>query len=403
MKRLKILLVIALVFCSIGIGQAQTPQLELKAPSGILMEAHNGEVLWAKEPHRRQPVASLTKMMTLTLALEAYMEGRIGLEDMLTASPYASSMGGSQIWWEAGEQLPFRDALYAIGVGSANDAAVVVAEALAGSETQFAARMNQRAQELGLQNTKFVNASGLPASMTSGSGEAHYSTALDMANLARHLIGLPLALEIASTYKYVIRENKRNEVVLWNWNRMIDRTMEESGRRYGYPGMDGLKTGSTTEAGYCLAASAQKDGLRLISVVLGAKNSQERQEDTQRLLDWGFRNFQAVVITHKGDVIGQAPVLRGSREKVDVVAGQDFTIVLPRREKAEIRQELRLHPHLVAPLEEGAVVGQLVVFLGDQEKATIDLITGQRVPKGNLWQLTKGTLKGLLMSLFSKQ
>ena len=251
------------------------------------------------------------------------------------ASPYASSMGGSQIWWEAGEHMSLKDALYAIAVGSANDASVAVAEFMAGSEEAFVKRMNERAGQLGLQNTHFVNSNGLP----SNKGE-HYSTAYDIASLSRHALTVPKLMELVGTYHYVIIPGRKNEVVLWNYNRMLDRTMSATGSSYGYPGLDGIKTGSTTEAGYCLAATAERSDLRLIAVVLGAESSAKREEDIRTLLDYGFRTYRAEVIATEGEVLGQAKVRRGRTEQVPVVAAQSLKVPVPRAAADSIERQL---------------------------------------------------------------
>ena len=387
-----------LLACLLSAGMGFAQELDVSAPSAILMEATSGQVIYEKEPHRRQPVASLVKIMTLVLALEDLAAGRLHLEDPIVASPYASSMGGSQIWWEAGEHMPLKDALYAIAVGSANDASVAVAEFMAGSEEAFVKRMNERAGQLGLQNTHFVNSNGLP----SNKGE-HYSTAYDIASLSRHALTVPKLMELVGTYHYVIRPGRKNEVVLWNYNRMLDRTMSATGRSYGYPGLDGIKTGSTTEAGYCLAATAERSDLRLIAVVLGAESSAKREEDIRTLLDYGFRTYRAEVIATEGEVLGQAKVRRGRTEQVPVVAAQSLKVPVPRAAADSIERQLLIEKDLTAPVSKQQVIGTLIALYEGEELGRIDLVAGEDVPRGSLWQIIRGTGRDLLHSLFSNK
>lgn len=387
-----------LLLCLLIAGMGFAQELNVSAPSAVLMEATSGRVLYQKEPHRRQPVASLVKIMTLTLALEELASGRLRMEDPIVASPYASSMGGSQIWWEAGEHMPLKDALYAIAVGSANDASVALAEFMTGSEDAFVQRMNERASQLGLQDTHFVNSNGLPTKK----GE-HYSTAQDIANLSRHALAVPLLMELVSTYHYVIRPRRKNEVVLWNYNRMLDRTMSETGRSYGYPGLDGIKTGSTTEAGYCLAATAERADLRLISVVLGAESSAKREEDIRTLLDYGFRTYRAEVIAQKDEILGEAKVRRGKTEQVPIVAAQSLKVAVPRAAGGRIERQLLLEKDLIAPLAKQQIIGTLIALYEGEELGRIDLVAGEDVPRGSLWQIIRGTGRDLLHSLFSNK
>jgi D-alanyl-D-alanine carboxypeptidase (penicillin-binding protein 5/6) len=387
-----------LLLCLLIAGMGFAQELDVSAPSAVLMEATSGRFLYEKEPHRRQPVASLVKIMTMTLALEELALGRLRMEDPIVASPYASSMGGSQIWWEAGEHMPLKDALYAIAVGSANDASVALAEFMTGSEDAFVQRMNERASQLGLQDTHFVNSNGLPTKK----GE-HYSTAQDIANLSRHALAVPLLMELVSTYHYVIRPGRKNEVVLWNYNRMLDRTMSETGRSYGYPGLDGIKTGSTTEAGYCLAATAERSDLRLISVVLGAESSAKREEDIRTLLDYGFRTYRAEVIAQKDEILGEAKVRRGKTEQVPIVAAQSLKVAVPRAAGDRIERQLLLEKDLIAPLAKQQIIGTLIALYEGEELGRIDLVAGEDVPRGSLWQIIRGTGRDLLHSLFSNK
>ena len=241
-------------------------ELDLTAKAALLMEASSGQILYAKDIDQPLPVASISKLMTLILVLEAVDAGKIALDDIVTASEYAASMGGSQVWLEKGEQLTLAELLYAVAVGSGNDASVAVAEYLAGSEPAFVALMNEKADKLGLTNTEYSNASGLPPSILGSSGRQVMS-ARDVAVLCRYALSVPLLLDFVSTYEYTMRADSTKKPVLWNYNKLLRR----------YQGVDGFKTGFTTEAGHCIAATAERSDLRLIAVVLGSTSDAARK------------------------------------------------------------------------------------------------------------------------------
>ncbi|HHY46665.1 MAG TPA: D-alanyl-D-alanine carboxypeptidase, partial [Firmicutes bacterium] len=259
------------------------PRLAITAPSAILIEATSGRVLYEKDAHAKRPPASITKIMTMLLAMEAIQQGKIKLEDKVIASERASLQGGSQIWLEVGEEMSLADLLKAIAVVSANDASVAVAEHIAGAEEIFVDMMNRRAAELGMKDTHFVNATGLPA-------PGHLTSAYDIAVMSRELVKHPKVHEWFTIWIDYLRSGKN---ILVNTNRLIK----------DYKGCDGLKTGYTEEAGYCLAATASRDGLRLIAVVLGLPDSKVRFQETAKLLDYGFRYFVGVPVAKRDQVI----------------------------------------------------------------------------------------------------
>jgi len=306
-------------------------------------------------------------------------------------------MGGSQIWLEVGEQMTMKDMLYAIAVGSANDAAVAVAEYLAGSEASFAAEMNRKAQELGMRNTVFSNASGLPP-RTLGMDAEHHSSAYDLAVLCRHAVRVPHLLEMVSTPEYTMRPDTTRKPHLYTLNELLDRVLE-SGRRYGYPGLDGIKTGMTSEAGYCLAATAERDGMRLISVVLGAPTKEARTKDTVTLLDYGFRTYEPVTIARAGEPLGEAVVSWGKVEKVSVSTVEDLTIGLPRGSVGELTREIDWKKELAAPLHKGEVLGELVVKRNGKEIARVDVAADFDVERANVFQMLLRMSKRLLQSI----
>jgi D-alanyl-D-alanine carboxypeptidase (penicillin-binding protein 5/6) len=271
-------------------------------------------------------------------------------------------MGGSQVWLEPGEQLTLEEMLYAIAVGSANDAAVAAAEYLAGSESAFASLMNQRARELGLIHSEYSNASGLPPTLL-GLGGRQVMSARDVAELARHALTVPRLLEFVSTYEYTMRSNSTKKPVLWNNNKLLRR----------YQGVDGLKTGFTTEAGYCIAATAKRDELRLIAVVLGSSSEASRESDITKLLDYGFREYTTHLVIPKQTAVGEIMIPKGIPEKVNVVVSRDFYVTVKRGEQAQITTEVSIDDSLPVPLTTDISVGKITAYLKDQPVAEMEL------------------------------
>ncbi|WP_324718193.1 D-alanyl-D-alanine carboxypeptidase family protein [Carboxydochorda subterranea] len=334
-----------------SVAPPAAPDLKLTSKAAVLMDAASGQVLYELHPDEALPPASVTKIMTLMLALEAVQDGRVRMTDEVVASDHAASMGGSQIWLEPGERMSLRDLLYAIGVGSANDAAVAVAEHLAGSEPAFVEMMNQRARQLGMKHTHFANSTGLPPQETGDPGP-HVASARDLAILSRQAIQTPGLLDFVSTWEYTMRHNSIKKPVLYNFNRLLKR----------YPGVDGLKTGMTSEAGYCVAATSVRDHLRLIAVTMGAPTAKDRDADVRALFDWGFRRYEARRLASKGDVVGQAEVVRGDPMWVPLVLAQDAFMTVERGSRLTVRQEAELPGILVAPLAADARVGTVRIL-----------------------------------------
>ena len=345
---------------------------EVKSPSATLMDAATGQVLWAKDDHERRPPASVTKLMTLDLVMEALASGQIKLDDMVTASAYAESWGGTQIWLEAGERMTVEALLFAVAVRSANDAAVALAEYIAGSEPGFVTMMNQRAQALGMRDTIYANVHGLP------SQEDHLTSAYDQALLARHIVlSHPEVLKYTSTWEYWLRKGQKNEVWLTNTNRGL----------VEYPGMDGLKTGWTEAAGYCLIATAQRDGQRLIAVALGAPSVKERNRDVYSLLDYGFNNFRSLVVARADEPLTRVAVDDGDSATVPVVPQHDVVLTLPRTVKTSVERRLELPSSLRAPVALGEQVGWLIVLQGNEPLQRMPLVTVAAVEHKSLWQM----------------
>lgn len=366
-------------------------QIPLVSKAAIVIDAASGRILFEHNAHQPLPPASVTKVMTLLLALEAVERGDVALTDMVTTSSRAASMGGTQIWLETGERMAFGDMLWAIAVGSANDASVAVAEYLAGTESAFAQLMTERARELGAQNTHFLNASGLPPAEVGFSGE-HVTSAYDMALISRHALTLPHFLDLVSTYgPVVMRPDGKREPELYNYNRML-RT---------YPGMDGIKTGFTNEAGYSLAATASRNGVRVIAVTFGAPTSASRDEDVRRLLDFGFSRLTAVQVRAEGEAVAQARVHRGLPETVDLIVQEDVFATILRGESEEFTEDVEWYgPRLEAPLAAGTAVGELVVRTGEYEVARTPLVVAQDVKRASVTQMILRTARRLLAREF---
>lgn len=378
------------VFAATEAGGESSFRLEQNVNSALLMDGASGQVLWSLNPDEKQPIASVTKIMTLILALEALRDGQVGWETPIIGSEHAKSMGGTQIWLEVGEERPFKEMLYAIAVGSANDAAVAVAEHLAGSEASFVQRMNEKARELGMSNTRFANATGLPLNGADRVGETHYSTARDVALMSRYALSLSYFRDLVSTYEFTVRPEGMRKPVLYSYNRLLRR----------YPGLDGIKTGFTNEAGYCISSSAVQDGLRLIAVVLGAPARQERDNAVTAMLNWGFRQFQSIVVVEKGAFQKTVRLLRGSPDEVRVVTGQALTITVPRGEKPSFTSEASIDTAIQAPLAKGTVVGWLAVRQNGQELARIPLVTESEVQRARAWDIVGRTVRQTMRSLY---
>ena len=323
-------------------GIAQADELPMKAevpitltsPSAILCEASTGQVIFEKNADERRPVASVNKVMTILLTLEAVDEGRVSLEDQVTVSPRAASMGGSQAFLDAGERYKLSELLKTVIVASANDSAVALAEHLAGTEESFVRLMNTRAEELGLTNTHYANCTGLPA-------QEHYTTARDVAKLSAQLDLHPIYYRYSTIWMDEIKHRGGRVTSLTNTNRLI---------RF-YPGCDGYKTGSTNEARYCVSATAKKEGMRLIAVVLGTPAGQTRFDEARAMLEYGFANVQLVTPIAQGQALDMTvPVRLGGRDEVSVLSGGTCGLLERRGEKNALSREAALGAKVNAPV-----------------------------------------------------
>lgn len=331
---------------------------EIASPSALLMEASTGRVIYQKSADERRPVASVNKLMPLLIIFESLSSGRCALDDQVTVSRRAESMGGSQALLDAGSTYSFDELLKSIIVGSANDSTVALSEYIYGSEEAMVARMNQRAAELGMADTHFVNTTGLPA-------EGHYTTARDIAVLSREVLAHEEYFDYSTIWLDELVHPGGRVTQLTNTNRLTRL----------YDGCDGLKTGSTNEAGYCMSATAQRGGMRLIAVVLGAASSSARFDDAAALLDHGFANYEMYTAARQGDIVEQDfPVAGGDPQAVDIVLASDCVTLIERGGAANIRLERTLPDELRAPLSAGQRVGSVRVMLGERVLREIDAV-----------------------------
>ena len=341
--------------------QAAPAASAVDAGAAVLMEKETGTVLYEQEAHDKLEPASVTKVMTLLLVMEAVDSGALSKEDVVTVSARAASMGGSQVYLKEGEQMTVDDLLKAVAVASGNDAAVALAEHVAGSEEAFVARMNQKAAELGMADTCFVNCTGLPAA-------GHLTSAYDIALMSRELIlRHPQVREYTTIWMDTIRDG---QFQLANTNRLV---------RF-YEGCTGLKTGFTTSALYCLSATAEREGMELIAVVLGAPTSAQRFTAAQDLLTYGFANYTLVDV-RPGQAIPPVAVSLGTSETVQPVLGESSRILVEKARLDQVSTDLRLTDAVEAPVEAGQKLGELVVTAGGETLRTIPLVAHEGVDR----------------------
>ncbi|MBU5265352.1 D-alanyl-D-alanine carboxypeptidase family protein [Virgibacillus proomii] len=353
--------------------------LTVDAKSAILIERDTGKVLFNKNEHEKLSPASMTKIMTLLLIMEALGEGKLKLDEKIRVSERAASMGGSQIFLETGEEMSVEDLLKGIAVASGNDASVALAERIAGSEQAFVKKMNEKAKELQLKNTKFQNSTGLPA-------DDHYSTAYDMSIMSKELLKHESITKYTSIYEDYLRKGKENEFWLVNTNRLVK----------FYPGVDGLKTGYTSEAKYCLTATAEKDDMRVIAVVMGADSTKERNAQVSQMLDYAFNHFQTKKLFKKGDKITELNLLKAENKITDVVASESISTLYRRGESTDkITTDIHLVKDLNLPVKRGEKVGELIVKNGDTILSKSALTVEEPIQQASfltLWKRTWQTL-----------
>ena len=337
--------------------------MTLTAPSAILIEAETGAVIFEKNADEQRPVASVTKLMTLLLLFERLDTGAITLEDKVTVSPNAAGQTGSQALIDAHAVYPLKDLLKSTIIASGNDSAVALAEYVAGTEESFVSLMNERAKEMGLSTTHYVNCTGLPA-------EGQYTSARDVAAISREVVKHPGYFTYSSTWLDTLTHPSGRTTDLTNTNRLV---------RF-YKDCDGLKTGSTNEAKYCISATAQRNGMRLIAVVLGVPNSQTRFDEARAMMDYGFATYARTQVAQKGDLTGVSlPVRMGARDSVDVALGSGLSMLLRAGQASKLSFETDLPDSIAAPIRAGDALGTVRVLLDGQIVAELPAVAAQDV------------------------
>ena len=362
MKRLTaIFLLFCMTFSAFSVLADENAAVNVTAPAAILIEAGTGQVLYEKNSHDRRPPASVTKIMTMLLVIEAIDEGTLSLDDMVRCSEFAASMGGSQVYLEPNEEMSVRDMLKAVAVASGNDAAVALAEHVAGSAEGFVDLMNQRAAALGMKDTHFVNCNGLD-------NPEHLTTAYDIALMSRELVRHPLIFEFTGIWMDSLRDGAFGLV---NTNKLI---------RF-YEGANGLKTSSTSVAKFCLSASAVRNGMNLIAVIMGADSSKDRFGDASRLLDYGFANYAIAGSLLTPEDLTPLPVKKGKTERVEIGVSDDFKVLVSKKKLNSIEKKITLPEAVEAPIAAGDTVGSVEFMIDGQPIGGTDLIAKADAPR----------------------
>ena len=377
---MKKILILLFLFISIPLVKAEEAEdLAPNAKSAIMIEASTGEILFQKNKDEKLAPASMTKMMSMLLIMEEIENGNLKWDEMITTSEKASSMGGSQIFLKAGEKMTVEDLLKGVAIASGNDAVVALAERVSGSEEQFVKRMNTRAKDLGLKNTNFINATGLTA-------DNHYSSAYDMSLIAKELVRHEKILEFTGTYEDYLRKDTKSPFWLVNTNRLV-RFKE---------GVDGLKTGFTDEAGYCLTATMKKDNMRLITVVMKEENTSKRSADTTKMLDYGFNIYMVQTILDEKTTIEKKKVELGKTLTTEIVPKENITIL---NKKSDDQKNITYKTNInkiIAPVKKGDKVGTIDIIEDNNIISTIDATVKEDITKANILTIYLRNLKEII-------
>ncbi|WP_243290134.1 D-alanyl-D-alanine carboxypeptidase family protein [Bacillus sp. FJAT-47783] len=344
--------------------------------SAILMERDTGEVLFSRNEDEKLPPASMTKIMTMLLIMEELDKGSLKLDEKVRTSENAASMGGSQIFLEAGEEMTVEDLLKGIAIASGNDASVAMAERISGSEEAFVNKMNEKAKELGLKNTHFKNPTGLPE-------EGHYSSAQDMAIMAKELLKYEDITKYTGAYEDYLRQNTDKKFWLVNTNRLVK----------FYSGVDGVKTGYTTEAKYCLTATAKKGDMRVIAVVFGAPTPKHRNAQVTKMLDYAYSQYETHPLFSRNEKVSEVKISKGSDKHVNLVTSEPISILTKKGENIDdMKQEVVFKEDVQAPVKEGDKLGTLVLKKGEEIKVESPLIAEKNIDMASWWTLFKRVL-----------
>ena len=375
----KILILFLFLFFIPIIKAEEVEDLAPNATSAIMIEASTGEILFQKNKDEKLAPASMTKMMSMLIIMEEIENGNLKWDEMITTSERASSMGGSQIFLKAGEKMSVTDLLKGIAIASGNDAVVALAERISGSEESFVKRMNTRAKDLGLKNTNFVNSTGLTE-------DNHYSSAYDMSLIAKELVKHEKILEFTSTYEDYLRKDTKSPFWLVNTNRLV-RFKE---------GVDGLKTGFTKEAGYCLTATMKKDNMRLITVVMKEEDTNKRSADTSKMLDYGFNVYMVQTILDEKTTIEKQKVELGKKLTTEIVPKESITILNKKNEEIKnITYKTNINK-IIAPVKKGDKVGTIDIIEEGKVISTIDATVKENIEKANIFTVYLRNLKEVI-------
>lgn len=363
-----------------GDEQKNNNAIDVSSKSAILMDVGSGQILYEKNPYEKLPPASVTKVMTMLLCMESLESGKIKLTDEVQISENASSMGGSQIFLEAGEVQDVDTLLKGIAVASANDACVAMAEHIAGSVEGFVDMMNKKAKELGMENTNFANTNGLPV-------ENHYTTAYDIGIMSRELLKHESISKYLTTWiDQVLVGKKKVNVGLANTNKMVKH----------YQGATGVKTGFTQEAKYCLSASAKRGDTHLISVTLGAETSPERFKDASELLNFGFANYESVKLCSKGDNLATLTLDKAKDNKISLVAKDDLSVLIKKGGKKDFTKNIKVKEDNKLPIEKNTVLGEVEIYQDKKLVGKVDLINNKTIEKASYLQMLQRVIDSML-------
>jgi D-alanyl-D-alanine carboxypeptidase (penicillin-binding protein 5/6) len=363
-------------FTLLPAGAVRGAELETTATSAMLMDADSGKILFEKDAHKELAPASVTKVMTLLVAAQAIDDGRIKLTDQVTASEKAAGMGGSQIYMAAGETLTLEELLISIALGSANDACVAVAEHISGSLDGFVEEMNAEAQALGLVNTHFVNTNGLPV-------EGHYTSAYDLAVISRKASEKPLILQLTNMKEYDLRGGKFK---LWNTNKLL----------WWYDGADGLKTGWTNEAKYCLASTVTRDGLRLICVVMGVPEVRGHFNESMKIFNYGFAQYTFKQFAPADEKMGVVQMHKGSQREVTAITAQPLGLIVEKGKDKDYWIESKIPAEITAPVAAGDKLGEVRIYQGDALQKRVDLVARETVARLGFFEQIQRTVSNVL-------
>lgn len=376
----KVLSFIFLLFLGISIVSAEENTLTPNAKSAILIEQSTGKILYEFNSHEKRNPASMTKIMSMLLVMEALESDQIKMDQVVTVSKNASSMGGSQILLEEGEKMKVEDLLKGVAIASGNDAVVALAEVIAGSEENFVKMMNDKVKELGLTDTNFKNCHGLDA-------EGHYSSAYDMAHIAQELLKHEKILEFSSIYDTYLRENTKRKIWLVNTNKLVKFKS----------GVDGLKTGYTKDAGYCLTATMKKDNMRVIATVMGEENPTTRNSEISALLDYAYSQAGIKKVVPKNKVVKKIDMEKAKKSVIEIVPVTDVNYLYKKTDKNQKpTYKIKLNK-IKLPIKKGNIIGKLELYLDNNKINTFDLTVNRNVEKSNLLELYLKNIKNMMI------